>query len=111
MIGLHASETLTRMHSHSSGLIDSYWLHFQVFLQVTTNHVILLWFLKYYCNWRQLHELQLPERRRWSVYPSFSFQVLLLTILNTATTDGLMVQYQWAIIVEHLSYLFFYYRF
>ena len=27
--------------------------------------------------------------------------------VNTATTDGLMVQYQWAIIVEHLSYLLF----
>ena len=32
--------------------------------------------------------------------------------VNTATTDGLMVQYQWAIIVKHRSYyLFFLYRF
>ena len=82
----------------------------------------------------------LPDRtwRRWSVYSTFSFQALILTILKTAATqvlgkrkrqdsdcdsfrrhritrildsDGLMVQYQWAIIAKHLSYLFFYYRF
>ena len=111
--------------------------HFQVFLQVTpTNYGILPQLLRIYYKWRQLHELQLPNRlgRRWSVYPSFSFQVLLLlTILNTAATqvlgkgkgkasecdslsrrrhrsrilDGLMVQYQWAIVVKYLSYLFF----
>ena len=61
-------------------------------------------------------------------YSSLSFQVLLLTILNTTETQvlgkgkrkdsecdrilvRLMVQYQWSIIVEHLSYLFYHYRF
>ena len=28
--------------------------------------------------------------------------------VNTATTNGLMVQYQWAIIVKSLFYLFFF---
>ena len=129
---------------HSIGLhLKLDWLHFQGFLQVTTNYDILSQFLRYCYKWRQLH--QLPDRtwRRWSVYSTFSFQVLLLTILNTAATqvlekrkrqdsegdsfrrhrrrifdsDGLMVQYQLAIIVKHLnhqhhlSYLFSYCRF
>ena len=89
---------------------------------------ILPQFLRYYYKWRHLH---LTDRRRWSVYPGFSFQVLLLTILDTAATqaigkrkredsecdsfekkrsrildsDGLMVRFQLAI-VKHLSYLF-----
>ena len=114
--------------------------HFQVFLQVTTTSYgifpQLLWF---YYKWRKLHELQLPDRRpcQWSIYPSFPFQVLLLTILNTVATqvlgkgkrkdseserdgcrrhrsrilDGLKVQYQWATIVQYRSYVSFYYRF
>ena len=32
----------------------------------------------------------------------FFLSLARLTILNTATTDGLMVQYQWAIVVEYL---------
>ena len=81
-------------------------LHIQVFPRVTTDYGILPHFLKFNCKWRQLHELQPPDRRRCSesAYPSFSSQVLRLTmtILNTATTDGLMVQYQSAITALYL---------
>ena len=85
--------------------------------QVTTSYDILSRLLKFYYKWRQLHQFQLPDRRPWWVYSSFSFQILLSTILlNTAVTqvvaerirkdnslscrsrrrnvlDGLMVQY------------------
>ena len=128
-------QRFTAVHSTAALLFTAlvfYWLHFQSFLQVTSNHVILCRFLKRCRKWRHLHERQPPDRRGWSVYPSFSFQILLLTMLNTAETqalgkgkgkgdncrthrtrDGLMVQYRWAIIVKYLSqsYLFFYYRF
>ena len=68
---------------------DCFYSHFQVFLQVTT-YGILPRLLRFRYKWRQLHELQLPDRRSWSVYPSFSFQILLLTILlNTAATQVL----------------------
>ena len=56
-------------------------------------------FFRFNYKWRHLH-LPGPAstrlgRRQWSVYPCFSisFQVLGLTMLNTATADGLMVQY------------------
>ena len=54
-----------------------FYSHFQVFLQITT-YGILPRLLRFRYKWRQLHELQLPNRRSWSVYPSFSFQILLL---------------------------------
>ena len=87
-------------------LVVFYWSHFQVYLQVTTNHDLLRRFLESYHIWRQLHELQLSDRRRWSVYPSFSFQILPLTIVhdteysrNTGTREkkkkGIRV-WQWA---------------
>ena len=65
-----------------------FYSHFQVFLQITT-YGILPRLLRFRYKWRQLHELQLPDRRSWSVYPSFSFRILLLTILNTAATQVL----------------------
>ena len=134
---LHTAMHSIGLHLKALSSIVFYWLLFKVFLQVPTNHDILLQFLRLYYKWRQLH--QPPDRtwRHWSVYPTFSFQVLLLTILNTAATqvlgeskrqdsehdsfrtqrsrildsDGLMVQYQSSIIVKHLAYLFSYYRF
>jgi hypothetical protein len=52
---------------------------FRISLQV---HVIFQQRLGSYNKWRQLHEHQPSDTRRWSVL--FSFQALLLTVLNTA---------------------------